>query len=544
MEKRPYNIFFDLHTVSGIVLSVLLFVIFFAGSFSFFRDEIVNWERNETVTTKGAIDIDVDAALDTIAKKYTLYGREVSIHKGYDERRVRVNVSASADTTNKEAGAFLYMDTKTFQSHDYISSYTLGEFLYRLHFFAQIPYPVGYYLSGFTALFLFFIVLTGILIHWKKIISNFYLFRPWAKLKTIWTDAHTALGTIGLPFQAVYAITGAFFMINIFLVIPDVLFLYDGDQEKIYEDLGYAHPTFRFAHQKLDAPVNVNSMVAAVQSKWDNFQVTEVHIMHHGDEAMHVIVSGELERATKFTGTGEVTFKAATGEIVHQKDPYAPTTYLDGVKNILYRLHYADYGGYGLKIASFLLGLLSCFVIISGILIWFEARNKKHVPEKQKRFNKRVSNIYLAICLAMYPVTALAFIVVRFLPADLGASRQSVLYGVYFGSWLLLSVFFSWKRSNFITNKYTLLSGAILGILIPIVNGVSTGNWFWYTVANGHFDFFIVDALWIGLSLMSFYAVYRLKNAKPSSGDEDSHADDTIRQPEKKRPRVATETTV
>jgi uncharacterized iron-regulated membrane protein len=542
MEKRSYNIFFDLHTVSGIVLSVLLFVIFFAGSFSFFRDEIVNWERNETVASKGVLDINVDATLDTLAKKYTLYGREVSIHKGYDERRVMVNVSASADTTMKEAGAFFYLDTKTFQSHDYISSYSLGEFLYRLHFFAQIPYPVGYYLSGFSALFLFFIVLTGILIHWKKIISNFYLFRPFAKLKTIWTDAHTALGTIGLPFQAVYAITGAFFMINIFLVIPDVLFLYDGDREKIYEDLGYAHPSFTFEQKKLATPVTVNNMVGAVEDKWDNFRVTEVHIMHYGDAAMHVIISGALDQATKFTGVGEVTYKASTGEIVHTKDPYETTTYLDGVKNILYRLHFADYGGYGLRIASFLLGLLSCFVIISGILIWLEARNKKNVPEKQKRFNNKVSNIYLAICLSMYPVTALAFIVVRFLPADLGASRQPVLYGVYFGTWLLLSIFFSWKRSNFLINKYTLLPGAILGMLIPTVNGVSTGNWIWYTLPNGHFDIFIVDALWTGLSLMSFYTVYRLKNVKPSSGEEESQAGNTIERPAKMRPRVATET--
>lgn len=542
MEKRSYNIFFDLHTVSGIVLSVLLFVIFFAGSFSFFRDEIVNWERNETVASKGVLDINVDATLDTLARKYTLYGREVSIHKGYDERRVMVNVSASADTTMKEAGAFFYLDTKTFQAHDYISSYSLGEFLYRLHFFAQIPYPVGYYLSGFSALFLFFIVLTGILIHRKKIISNFYLFRPFAKLKTIWTDAHTALGTIGLPFQAVYAITGAFFMINIFLVIPDVLFLYDGDREKIYEDLGYAHPSFTFEHKKLATPVTINNMVAAVEHKWDNFQVTEVHIMHYGDEAMHVIISGALNQATKFTGVGEVTYKASTGEIVHLKDPYKPTTYLDGVKNILYHLHFADYGGYALKIASFLLGLLSCFVIISGILIWFEARNKKNVPEKQKRFNNKVSNIYLAVCLTMYPVTALAFIVVRFLPADLGASSQPVLYSVYFGSWLLLSIFFSWKRSNFFINKYTLLPGAILGMLIPIVNGVLTGNWIWYTLANGHYDIFIVDALWIGLSLVSFYTTYRLKNVKPSSGEEESQKDDMTEQLAKMRPRVVTET--
>lgn len=49
MSKRTYNILFHLHTVSGIVISVALYVIFFTGSFSFFRDEIVNWERGHTV---------------------------------------------------------------------------------------------------------------------------------------------------------------------------------------------------------------------------------------------------------------------------------------------------------------------------------------------------------------------------------------------------------------------------------------------------------------------------------------------------------------
>ncbi|HAI43900.1 MAG TPA: hypothetical protein DCM40_40295, partial [Maribacter sp.] len=91
---------------------------------------------------------------------------------------------------------------------DYVSSYTLGEFLYRLHFFAQLPHPFGYYLSGFVAFFFLFALLTGIIVHWDKIISNFYVFRPMTKLKTVWTDAHTALGVIGFPFQFVYAVTG------------------------------------------------------------------------------------------------------------------------------------------------------------------------------------------------------------------------------------------------------------------------------------------------------------------------------------------------
>jgi uncharacterized iron-regulated membrane protein len=47
MSNRIYNILFHTHTISGIFISLALYVIFFAGSFSFFRDEINSWERNE-----------------------------------------------------------------------------------------------------------------------------------------------------------------------------------------------------------------------------------------------------------------------------------------------------------------------------------------------------------------------------------------------------------------------------------------------------------------------------------------------------------------
>jgi uncharacterized iron-regulated membrane protein len=121
MENRQYNIFFHLHTVSGIVISVLLYVIFFAGSFSFFRDEIVNWERNEPVPEKKKLSINIDTALDTLQKKYELYGREISFTRGYDERRVMVNVSNSSDTLVTGDGSFFYMDTRTYRTHEYES---------------------------------------------------------------------------------------------------------------------------------------------------------------------------------------------------------------------------------------------------------------------------------------------------------------------------------------------------------------------------------------------------------------------------------------
>lgn len=510
MDNRNYNIFFHTHTVSGIVISVVLYIIFFAGSFAFFRDDIANWERGESASISKEIQLNFDQALKVLDTKYDLQGRKITISQPHTEKKVAVSLEATKDSlASKKAreGQFLYLDNSTYKTSTYDEAYNLGEFIYRLHFLAQVPYPVGYYLSGFIALFFLFAIVTGVLLHWKKIVSNFYVFRPKEKLKTWWTDAHTSLGMLGLPFQFVYAVTGAFFMIKLLIVAPTVQFLYQGDQDKLYKELEYTGADYEFGNKPLTKTFSINEMVAATTKNWNNFDISRVEIQNYGDVNMHVLVEGEIEYGKKFTGIGEIVYNVATGERIIQKNPLAQSSYLDSVKNILYRIHFGDYGGYALKIISFTLGILTCFVIISGVMIWLVARDKKNIPEKKRRFNEGVVRYYLAICLSMYPVTALTFIVAK-ICYPLGRDN---MYSVYFVSWLLLSIFFILKKNNNFTNQFCLLSGSILGFIIPIANGIKTGNWFWISYSNHQFQLFFVDVFWISLSAITLYATYKLK---------------------------------
>lgn len=516
MNNRHYNIYFHTHTVSGIVISVVLFVIFFAGSFSFFRDEIINWERSESTAITREIQLDYNDALQHLDKKYVLHGRNLTISKPSVENRVAVYMEGTKDTLapkKQQAGEFFYLDNKNYKAYTYEESYSLGELLYRLHFLAQIPYPAGYYLSGFTALFFLFAIITGVLLHWNKIVSNFYMFRPKEKLKTLWTDAHTALGMIGLPFQFVYAVTGAFFMIKLLIVAPAVMALYKGDQDKLYKELEYTDPDYKFENKKLANPFNINELVAKTKKNWNDFEITRVFIQNYGDANMHVLVEGELLSHKKFTGIGKVVYRVADGKEIAKKDPISQTSYLDVVKNVLYRIHFGDYGGYALKIVSFILGIITCFVIISGVMIWLVARQKNNLPEKKRRFNAAVVRVYLAICLSMYPITALAFIGSKiFHPLS-----QSNLYALYFGGWLLLTIFFIIKKNDAFTNKFCLISGSILGFLIPVANGIVSGNWFWTSFMENKIQIFFIDVFWIFLAGISLYTAYHLKPKKIAS---------------------------
>ncbi|MCP2026619.1 putative iron-regulated membrane protein [Flavobacterium sp. HSC-32F16] len=513
MNNRHYNIYFHTHTVSGIVISVVLFVIFFAGSFSFFRDEIINWERSESTAVTKEIQLDYNKALKILDKEYILHGRNITISKPSTENRVAVYMEGSRDTlapAKQKEGTFFYLDNKNFKSYTYEESYSLAELLYRLHFLAQIPYPVGYYLSGFTALFFLFAIITGLLLHWKKIVSNFYVFRPKEKLKTLWTDAHTALGMIGLPFQFVYAVTGAFFMIKLLIVAPAVMALYKGDQDKLYKELEYTETDHKFEYKKLANPFDIDQLVSKAKSNWSDLEITRVFIQNYGDANMHVLVEGELPSDKKFTGIGKVVYRVSDGKEVARKNPITQNSYLDIVKNVLYKIHFGDYGGYALKIVSFILGIITCFVIISGVMIWLTARQKNNLPEKKRRFNAAVVRIYLAVCLSMYPITALAFIGSKiFYPL----SKTNLFY-LYFGGWLLLTIFFIIKRNDAFTNRFCLISGSILGFLIPITNGIVTGSWFWTSFMQNKIQIFFIDVFWIALASISLYTAYHLKPKK------------------------------
>lgn len=514
MNNRNYNIFFHLHTVSGIVISVILFVIFFAGSFSFFRDDIANWEKGESASLSKEIQLDYNHSLQVLDSIYELHGRKITITQPHNEKEVAIYLEASKDSLASKKGKeaqFLYLNNNSYKTSTYVENYNLGEFIYRLHFLAQIPYPAGYYLSGFIALFFLFAIVTGVLVHWKKIIPNFYVFRPKEKLKTWWTDAHTSLGMLGLPFQFVYAVTGAFFMIKLLIVAPAVQFLYQGNQDKLYKELEYTTDAIPFANKALTKTFSLNQMIADTKNNWADFKITKVEIQNYGDANMQVLTEGEMEFDKKFTGIGKQIYKVATDEIITQKNPLAESSYLESVKNILYRIHYGDYGGYGLKIISFVLGILSCFVIISGVMIWLVARDKKNIPEKKKRFNQGVVRYYLAICLSMFPVTAFTFIMAKvFFPLG-----QEKLYSVYFISWLLLSIILILKKNNSFTNRFCLFTGSILGFLIPVTNGVKTGNWFWTTYTNHQFQLFFIDLFWIILAIITMYAAWKIKIGHP-----------------------------
>ena len=521
MGQRLYNVFFHTHTVSGIIISAALYVIFFAGSVSFLRDEINAWQRDEPVTADFFHTADFDRALDSLSSTYDLYGRDLNFNQYFHERRLGVSMSTSKDTTllssTGEGGqnAFFYMNMGNFEHVDYDTNYSLGEFLYRLHFFAQLNLwgRSGYLLSGFVAFFFLFAILTGIIVHWKKVRTNFYVFRPGAKWKTIWTDAHVGLGVIGLPYQFMFAVTGCYLMLGYALMLPPVQALFYSDKPEEFAEVLQFGDAFdpAFHGEKLAHVPAVNDLVQQTHERWPDAQFLDLDIKNYGDTNMYVTIHCASPYDEALLATGFIRYRAIDGEVTQFKNPNAAQNYRQGSVNLLKRLHYGDYGGYGVKFIYLILGFVTCFVIISGVMIWLVARDKKAVAPVKRRFNNWLGRIYLSICLSMYPVTAFTFAVVKCFGESAGESPKVFIYQVFFWSWLALSTLLVFNRKLYNINRICLLLGSVLAFAVPLSNGIMTGNWLWVSWEKGYTQIFVVDLFWLLMAVTSSLVLVKLK---------------------------------
>ncbi|MFV0249350.1 MAG: PepSY-associated TM helix domain-containing protein [Tenacibaculum sp.] len=510
MSNRNYNVFFNLHTVSGITISIALYVIFFAGAFALFKNEIKAWEEGTALSHTQIKDVDFDKILNKLDEQYELIGRDLYLILAEDTDKIFVRLGASKSTLATKKGKiaqYFYIDIHTGEKKTYKEQYSLGEFLYRLHFFNQLPY--GIYLSGFVSLFFLFAIITGVIIHWKKIISNFFSFNPKVILKRVWADAHTALGVIGLPFQFIFAVTGTYFAISIFVFMP-INFLYQGNTKAFREDIRPELKNYPWLANSDKSIASVNTFAQKTTQQWDDFHLNRLYIKNYRGTNMKYIFIGQLNTDKRFIGFGRTVYDSSTKSFQIEKDPNK-LNYMEDVQRLVSRLHFANFGGLFLKASYFILALISCFVILTGVLIWTEARNRKNMSLKKRRFTAKVGHIYIATCLSLLPVTALAFLFVK-LSNGYFSNKQSAIYYFFFSIWLLFILFFRFKRDNYYTNKICLLLGAIFGFSIPICNGIVSANWFWVSFKNNQNAILVIDILWMLLASLSLISYIKIKS--------------------------------
>src|SRR5690606_14366019 len=118
---------------------------------------------------------------------------------------------------------------------------------------------------------------------------------------------------------------------------------------------------YKFTGEPMHTKISIQKYVNQTLAKYKDLDLRSVEVYNYGDENMHVKVAGNPIHKSKFLGSGYVVFNGVTGEIVGEKNPYATTSYREGAINTMLRLHFGDFGGYGMKLIYLILGFVTCF---------------------------------------------------------------------------------------------------------------------------------------------------------------------------------------
>ncbi len=498
--NRAYNIFFHLHTVSGIVLAVALFVIFFAGAFTLFKSEFYLWENPSArkIKTEDADLKEMVARLQEALPDFDLDDDTYFTFASPQNPVIGIYGHIKPEGAEGEIHYAGKMNPVTYAVSDKAES-TVGETLYKLHYFAQIPFA-GMWIAGFVSLFFIFATVTGVLVHWKNMLSKFWAFSFQGTWKQVWTNGHTVFGLLGLPYQFMYAVTGAFYLLLLLVLLPAVMVFYEGKPEKVY---AMAYPMYGVEYDEqapaFDHTENLVSLYRKVREQYGAaYEIPAVqthHVYKEDGVANFRLVSKDK---SIFASNGYIGYRLKDGKELYNALPGKNKKWTYAIVETIMHLHFASFGGLVVKGIYFVMALFSCFVFVSGILIWKEARNNARYSTKQKRFHRRVTRIFLAICFTLFPATALLFSAELLLPAEDHAFRVNT---VFFLAWLLLALVAVLLSSERRITRFSLGLGGLFSLLVPLVNGFATGDWLWKTPVT---QVWATDVFWLVTGLLSF----------------------------------------
>lgn len=526
LPPRAYKLMWDAHSATGVVIGLALFVLFATGALLLFRGEIRQWEEPSVRVSTGAADsAEAHPSLDALARPVL-----DSLGKGEglpsyvymtlpDGGHENLYMHVSGGVEGGSRNTWIHPQTGAWVANPDEGAVT--QTLYHLHFFYQFG-RWGLYLAGLVGLFGLLAVTTGTLVHLHRIVKDFFQFRPGKKLRVAWADAHKVLGTIGLPFQTMYVFTGAYLGLVGLIALPYASLLFDGNVATYYQKAGYYAPPVEVdSAQTATGRPELGRLVVRADRQWTDFEPRTVVATGLGTPTGRVEVIGGAREAV-FGGTGAVVFHGQTGEMLLTEPPREAGALNEAVQS-MEALHFAAFGGTALKVLFFLLAVASCAVILTGNLTWLEIRHTQ-----DRAVVTVLARLTAGVVTGFLPATALLFLADRGLPAAAGAPDWWTDI-VFFGGWGLAVCYALARRDVARTHRALLVTGGVLAMLVPLANGLTTGDWLWNTWDTGAWPVFGVDigALLTGCAALGLAAC--LETDASSSGPVPQASDDERR---------------
>lgn len=490
-----------LHTWAGVLCSAVLLLVFFMGTLSVFDHEIDRWMMPATrVVAPLAVSFDRLARphlerLAPEAKQWTMH---------YPTSRtptMRLQWITNGEAHSRD------VDANTGRLLPQPGSKGGTGFFFPFHYSFHIKWmDLGYWLLAVVSIAMLALLVSGVIIH-HKIFTDFFAFRPAKSTQRATLDLHNVSAVLLLPFHFTITLTGLIILVFIFTA-PGIALVY-GKQAKQVTREAFALVVRAPAGQPGEL-ASVDAMAAQAKLLWGGGEIRRVTVRNPHDA--HASVDFQRRPHDQISyDTHMVSFDGISGALLGRSD-LSPTLAL---QRFFTGLHMLPFDHWWLRWIYFVMGLVSCVMIGTGMLVWVEKRRLRQ--EKEGRGSYRTVNAVAVAGSAGVLVATLAMLVSNKLLPEGIAGRALLEQCIFFLVWvgtLIHALMRAWQgraRSELgAAWREQAWASAFLAVLAVVLNGVLTGDHLLRTFSQGNMAVAGTDLVLLASAALAGMAARRL----------------------------------
>jgi uncharacterized iron-regulated membrane protein len=517
MKAATFKLFERVHSWTGLLAGLALFIAFYAGAFTVFHEQIEYWQHFGSVDTR-----DVAAEAQSLVQ---------SVTARYPDARKEVGVTIPS-TPDGEVVAYWY-DGKNWQERtaEQMGSPSppaanatpegtdLAHFVYDLHYTLAIP-DVGIYLMGVVSVIYVLALITGVILYLPGLTKDLFALRTGKNLKRLWQDAHNVIGVLSLPFHIIFAVTGAIFCLSTVVVLIFISLVFKGHLNAALERttglVEFAEPRGAAAGPMLSPQAIIDRAREAVRERGGApFEPSYIRYRNYGDVAATAEALGDSAGA--LASYGGVAFSAVDGKLLAIQTA--------GVRDAnhatyssMYGLHFGHFGHFALRWVYFALGLAGAFLFYSGNLLWIESRRNRRTPQ-QTAGSFVMARMTVAICIGTCVGTSATFLA-TLIAAVFGATSNGIVTPVFVVT-LAACLAWSFARPPARAAADLLIAAAVITAAVPLTDiALAVAN---IRPALRHGDPIGITAVLLAAALSTGFALLaRATIARARDGDVNS----------------------
>ncbi|SEL22791.1 Uncharacterized iron-regulated membrane protein [Roseateles sp. YR242] len=382
MRADVIRLYKSVHTWTGIVAGMALFIAFYAGALSVFKIPIARWASPPSPGVETVALADAPALINATlrqrpqaAKDFHLYiepGEHVPARMGWSERPPGPPGEDHDDSHARHFSATLLR----IQSE---SPSALPDFIDTLHRVVGLPTDTDNHrrLMGVIAALYAVALVSGLIVLLPTLVKDFFALRLGKNLKRMWLDAHNVVGLMSLPFHIVMALTAVVFAFHDDIYdIQDKLF-HHGRLNAVWAGPAAAKAAAPPPPRDVSTMLPPAQLLAQVHTLAPDFQPRAMQYLQVTGPKPSVRVWGmDARDIARSSRGGFVALDPYTGRVQNQDLLPGHQSATAATLTSFFTLHFATFGGDTVRWIYFVLGLAGAFLFYSGNLLWVESRRK------------------------------------------------------------------------------------------------------------------------------------------------------------------------